>query len=227
MCFLNESYFVLLAVKDDKDLITAQSLMGKKFDGSLGHILTAFNFVCLGACVLKQVPITLSPLSKSISAESSQRPGSEPHAMASRRQEHIAHRCCSGQREGQRLIGPVPSPLSFFLFHPMHAESCMGCTLCLQILRGAAAAHAATQITVIFFPQTTTTDCFQYSAFTRIRIIKEQRIGGLRCHFVRSAKPENWGQRRQLERKMLQRLELHLQMAFCIGLQQDQRRVVE
>ena len=55
MCFLNESYFVLLAVKDDKDLYTAQSLIGSKFEGTPGHVLAAFNWLCLGACVLKQV----------------------------------------------------------------------------------------------------------------------------------------------------------------------------
>jgi hypothetical protein len=55
MCFLNESFFVLLAVKDDKDLYNATSLIGHKFDGAVGHILTAFNMLCLAGCVLKQV----------------------------------------------------------------------------------------------------------------------------------------------------------------------------
>ena len=56
MCFLNESYFVLLAVKDEADLHTVKSLMGKQFEGALGHALTAFNWLCLAACVLKQAP---------------------------------------------------------------------------------------------------------------------------------------------------------------------------
>ncbi len=55
MCLLNESFFVLLAVKDDKDLFTASSLLNKNFDGAGGHILAAFNLLCLAACVLKQV----------------------------------------------------------------------------------------------------------------------------------------------------------------------------
>ena len=55
MCLLNESFFVLLAVKDDKDLFTASSLLNTKFDGAGGHILAAFNLLCLAACVLKQV----------------------------------------------------------------------------------------------------------------------------------------------------------------------------
>jgi hypothetical protein len=61
MCFLNESYFVLLAVKDDKDLYTTQTLMGTKFDGVLGHLLTGFNALCLAACVLKQVHAAVQP----------------------------------------------------------------------------------------------------------------------------------------------------------------------
>ena len=55
MCFLNESFFVLLAVKDNKDLFNATSLIGRQFDGALGNILAAFNMLCLAACVLKQV----------------------------------------------------------------------------------------------------------------------------------------------------------------------------
>jgi hypothetical protein len=100
MCFLNESYFVLLAVKDNQDLYNANSIMGKKVDGSLGHILAAFNFLCLGACVLKQVhPPAAAHLRALLSPQFS---GPEPHAMASRRQKHTAHRCSSAQREGLR-----------------------------------------------------------------------------------------------------------------------------
>jgi hypothetical protein len=143
MCFLNESYFVLLAVKDDKDLYTASSLMGKKFDGPVAQMLAALNLVCLAACVLKQVqppaaPLPSPPARALLSPHFS---GSEHHAMAPRRQKHTAHRRSFAQRERLRR-SPPPARLIAFILRMLHSAG--SAPIYRQLFRVAAAVNAAT-----------------------------------------------------------------------------------
>jgi hypothetical protein len=142
MCFLNESYFVLLAVKDDKDLFTAQSLLGSKIDGALGHMLTGFNWLCLAACVLKQVRPTSRGATEKDLVSPLELAGAQRHAVAPRQQEHPAHRRGPCQGQGTRLDASCFSRLFFLQVVPF--ASC----------RSACDGVAATTITLTFMLST-------------------------------------------------------------------------